>query len=153
MILECDMGEHQDEEETHTSRAGYTLAELLVVLVIMGLLIGLVAPKFLGYIGKSKPKIARVQISNLATALDYYQLDTGSYPPPSAGLQALVQAPPNAENWDGPYLKTKTLPNDPWGHPYIYQLGPDGNYVIKTLGADNREGGNGKNADISSADG
>ena len=147
------MSERDSKTRPETANAGYTLTELLVVLVILGLLVGLIAPRFLGQIGKSKPKIAKVQISNLATALDYYQLDTGSYPPPSAGLSALVQAPPNVENWAGPYLKTRKVPLDPWGHPYLYQLDPNGNYIIKSLGADNREGGDGKNADISSADG
>ena len=147
------MNDTEDNKERKDRREGYTLTELLVVLVILGLLVGLIAPRFLGQIGKSKPKIARVQISNLATALDYYQLDTGNYPPPSAGLSALVSAPPSVENWGGPYLKTKKLPNDPWGHPYIYQSGANGGYVIKSLGADNREGGTGDNADISSADG
>ncbi len=145
------MSERDSKTRPETANAGYTLTELLVVLVILGLLVGLIAPRFLGQIGKSKPKIAKVQISNLATALDYYQLDTGSYPPPSAGLSALVQAPPNVENWAGPYLKTRKVPLDPWGHPYLYQLDPNGNYIIKSLGADNREGGDGKNADISSA--
>ncbi len=142
-----------EHKEHGKADAGYTLTELLVVLVILGLLVGLIAPRFLGQIGKSKPKIARVQISNLATALDYYKLDTGSYPPPSAGLSALVQAPPNVQGWNGPYLKTRRVPVDPWGHPYVYRSGPNGDFIIKSLGADNREGGDGKNADISSAQG
>ncbi len=142
----------QNEEKTSTGRDGYTLTELLVVLVILGLLVGLIAPRFLGQIGKAKTKTARVQISNLSTALEYYQLDTGQYPSASTGLSALISPPPNTPNWDGPYLKTKRVPTDPWGNPYIYQPGIGGSFVIKTLGADKREGGDGENADISSAD-
>lgn len=139
--------------KTRTSRDGYTLTELLVVLVILGLLVGLIAPRFLGQIGKARTKTARVQISNLSTALEYYQLDTGRYPSGSTGLSALISAPPNTQNWDGPYLKTRRVPDDPWGNPYIYQPGAGGNFVIKTLGADQREGGDGEDTDISSADG
>ncbi|PHS23614.1 MAG: type II secretion system protein GspG [Robiginitomaculum sp.] len=133
-------------------RDGYTLTELLVVLVILGLLVGLIAPRFLGQIGKARSKTARVQISNLSTALEYYQLDTGRYPTASTGLSALLSAPPNTPNWDGPYLKTRRVPDDPWGNPYIYQPGVGGDFVLKTLGADQREGGDGENTDISSAD-
>ncbi len=135
-----------------SGRGGYTLTELLVVLVILGLLIGLIAPRFLGQIGKARSKTARVQISNLATALEYYQLDTGTYPATSIGLSGLLSSPPNVQNWDGPYLKTRRVPDDPWGNPYIYQPGADGIFIIRTLGADNREGGDGENTDISSAD-
>ncbi len=139
--------------KTRTPRDGYTLTELLVVLVILGLLVGLIAPRFLGQIGKARTKTARVQISNLSTALEYYQLDTGRYPSTSTGLSALITPPPNTENWDGPYLKTRRVPDDPWGNPYIYQPGANGTFIVKTLGADNREGGDGEDADISSADG
>jgi general secretion pathway protein G len=143
----------QKKPQNRTQNEGYTLTELLVVLVILGLLVGLIAPRFLGQIGKARTKTARVQISNLSTALDYYQLDTGRYPSGATGLSALLSAPPNTENWDGPYLKTRRVPTDPWGNPYIYQPGVGGSFIVKTLGADSREGGDGEDADISSADG
>ncbi len=138
--------------ENHKSQHGYTLTELLVVLVILGLLIGLIAPRFLGQIGKARTKTALVQISNLSTALEYYQLDTGRFPAASTGLSALITPPPNTENWGGPYLKTKRIPNDPWGNPYLYQPDGTGGFVVRTLGADKRDGGDGEDADISSAD-
>ncbi len=144
---------HPKKHKFSTSRDGYTLTELLVVLVILGLLIGLIAPRFLGQIGKAKTKTARVQITNLSTALEYFQLDTGRYPTASTGLSALLTSPPNMENWDGPYLKTRRVPVDPWGNPYLYQPGANGSFIISTLGADNREGGDGENTDISSVDG
>ncbi len=142
-----------EKPKPNTSRDGYTLTELLVVLVILGLLVGLIAPRFLSQIGKAKSKTARVQITNLSTALEYFQLDTGRYPANSSGLSALLSAPPNMVNWDGPYLKTRRVPDDPWGNPYHYQIGANNSFIISTLGADNREGGDGEDSDISSADG
>ena len=128
---------------------GYTLIEILVVLSIIALVMGLVGPRVLSYLSDSKVKAAKIQISNLTAALDLYYLDIGTYPNASEGLQALVQKPAGASNWNGPYLKS-SLPNDPWGKPYLYRVpGEHGAYTILSLGADGREGGNGTDADIS----
>ena len=128
---------------------GYTLIEILVVLAIVALVMGLVGPRVITYLSDSKTKAAKIQISNLATALDLYYLDTGIYPDSAAGLQALVQKPESASSWNGPYLQTGAVPNDPWGKPYLYTVqAQDGHYAIRSLGADGREGGNGNDADI-----
>jgi general secretion pathway protein G len=135
----------------HRSRGeeGYTLIEILVVLSIIALVMGLVGPRVLSYLTDSKVKAAKIQISNLTAALDLYYLDIGAYPNASEGLQALVQKPAGASNWNGPYLKS-SLPNDPWGKPYLYRVpGEHGAYTILSLGADGQEGGSGANADIS----
>lgn len=103
------------------SEAGFTLLELLVVLVILGLLIGLVAPAVLHQLGSAKEKIAHQSIERLATVLDMYKLDVGSYPTTDQGLQALITRSPGVETWDGPYLKGDKLPRDPWGHAFVYR--------------------------------
>lgn len=133
-------------------RSGFTMIELLVVMVILGLLAALVAPNFFGQAAKARVKTARVQITNLATALDALALDTGSYPNTQEGLGALLEAPNGMDMWDGPYMKK--LPKDPWNHEYVYR-GPDkggGDYEIMSYGADGRPGGDGDNADISNLD-
>jgi general secretion pathway protein G len=134
--------------------AGFTLTELLVVLVILGLLAAIVAPRLMGSVlGGAKTKTAAAQIHALATALDIYRLDVGSYPNSESGLESLVSAPPDAEGWAGSYLTGKKVPKDPWGNPYHYRLSDDGmSYVLTSYGADNSEGGDGPNADISNAE-
>jgi general secretion pathway protein G len=128
---------------------GFTLVELLVVLVILVLLASLVAPRVIGYLGSSRTKAAKVQIQSLSTALELYKVQNGRYPTSSEGLKALVQAPPGATNWDGPYLTKKELPSDPWGRPYTYRSpGEHGAFDIVSLGADNQPGGTGENEDI-----
>jgi general secretion pathway protein G len=128
---------------------GYTLVEILVVLAIIALIMGLVGPRVLSYLSDSKVKTARLQITNLTAAIDLYYLDTGSYPNGNDGLQALVTKPGNATSWNGPYLKTSTLPADPWGNPYRYRFpGERTPYAIVSLGADGQEGGTGDKADI-----
>ena len=121
--------------------AGFTLVEMLVVLAIIGLIVGLVGPRVLGYLSDSKIKAARIQIDSFASALDLYYLDNGRYPSSSEGMTALMRKPANASAWNGPYLKGNGVPNDPWGHPYVYhspsQHGP---YDIVSLGPDGREG-------------
>ena len=97
-------------------RRGFTLLELLVVMVIIGLLAGLVAPRYFAQVGKSQVKIARSQIDALEKALDQYRIDMGRYPTTEEGLDSLMNAPLNEPNWAGPYLK-KAVPLDPWGHP------------------------------------
>jgi general secretion pathway protein G len=129
--------------------AGFTLVELLVVMVILVLLASLVAPRVMGYLGSSRTKTAKVQIENLSTSLELFKLDTGRYPTGREGLQALVQAPPGLRNWNGPYLKKDQVPLDPWGQPYRYrQPGERGDFDIMSLGADNREGGQGEDQDV-----
>lgn len=131
--------------------AGFTLLELLVVIVIIGLLAGLVAPRYFDQVGKSNTKIAKAQINSLEKALDQYRLDVGSYPTTELGLGALDTRPQNMEKWDGPYLK-KSVPPDPWGHPYIYKFPGDHgiDYDLSSLGSDGQAGGTGEAADVTS---
>lgn len=127
---------------------GFTLLELLVVMVIIGLLAGYVGPKYFSQVGKSQVKAARTQIDSLEKALDQYRLDTGHYPAMEQGLAALQTRPPNEAKWDGPYLK-KDVPTDPWGNPYIYKFpGEHGEYDLVSLGKDGQLGGTGDAADL-----
>jgi general secretion pathway protein G len=129
---------------------GFTLLELLVVLVIIGLLAGYVGPKFFAQIGKSEVKTATAQIDALGKALDQYRLDTGRYPSSAQGLDALFNRPADEPRWWGPYLR-KAAPADPWGRPYQYKSpGQHGDFDLFTLGKDGREGGDGENQDITS---
>lgn len=131
---------------------GFTLMELLVVLVIIGLLAALVGPTLYHRIKPAKRAAAKAQIANFMTALDSYFVDVGSYPTAQQGLQALRTKPEGVSNWQGPYLK-KEVPKDPWGHPYIYRSpGRNGGYEIVSYGADGRQGGEGADADINSWD-
>ena len=128
--------------------AGFTLLELLVVIVIIGLLAGYVAPRYFAQEGKSKIQIARAQIDSFEKALDQYRLDTGRYPTTEIGLNALLERPQNEPKWNGPYLK-KSVPLDPWGKPYLYKApGEKGEYDLVSLGKDGQPGGTGENADI-----
>jgi len=127
---------------------GFTLLELLVVMVIIGLLAGYVAPKYFSQVGKSEVKVARAQIDALGKALDHYRLDTGHYPAMDQGLAALVSRPPNEPKWDGPYLQ-RSLPGDPWGNAYVYRIpGEHGEYDLLSYGKDGQPGGAGEAADI-----
>jgi general secretion pathway protein G len=129
---------------------GFTLLELLVVMVIIGLLAGIVGPKFFAQIGKSEVKTAKAQINSLSKALDQFRLDTGHYPTTEEGLAALTTRPANEAKWDGPYLE-KVAPNDPWGKPYLYKSpGEHGDYDLLSLGKDGQPGGSGEAADITS---
>jgi general secretion pathway protein G len=126
-----------------------TLVELLVVLVILGLLAGLVGPQVLNQLGGAKTKTALVQVKDLEQGAELFKLDVGRYPNNQEGLNALIEKPPTAPGWNGPYLKERRIPLDPWGNPYHYQF-PDaqGRLKIYSLGADNAEGGTGENADV-----
>jgi general secretion pathway protein G len=129
---------------------GYTLIELLVVLAIISLIVGFVAPKMISYLGRAKVDAAKVQIHNVASALDLYRLDIGQYPTQSEGLQALVEKPENAAAWRGPYLQKSVGLLDPWGQKFIYKIpGQHGDYDLMSYGADKQLGGEGDDADIS----
>ncbi|HET6412529.1 MAG TPA: type II secretion system major pseudopilin GspG [Anaeromyxobacter sp.] len=139
--------------EQQKSRAGlahgFTLLELLVVMVIIGLLAGFVAPRYFAQVGKSQVKVARAQIDALDKALDQFRLDLGRYPTSEEGLQVLVVQPSGEQNWAGPYLK-KGVPMDPWGHAYVYQQpGTHTNdFDLLSYGKDGRPGGTGEDADV-----
>lgn len=129
--------------------AGFTLVELLVVLVILVLLASLVAPRVVGYLGSSRTKVAKVQIQSLSTALELYKVDIGRYPTTIEGLKALVEAPAGTTSWNGPYLAKREVPTDPWGRPFSYRSpGQQAPYEITSLGADNQPGGAGEDEDI-----
>jgi len=132
------------------SSRGFSLIELLVVIIILGLLAGLVGPRLFSRVGQSKQAAARAQIELFSAALDQYRLDVGSYPA-GAGLEALVSGQ-NVPNWSGPYLKKNAVPVDPWGKPYQYKCcpGDHGDVDIWSLGADGAPGGDGENTDVTS---
>lgn len=128
---------------------GFTLIELLVVLAILALLAGLVGPQVMKSLGESKTKTTRLQIEDLGAALDMYRLDVGRYPNSSEGLQALVEQPGSIDRWNGPYLKKRQIPQDPWGYDYNYvSPGEHGGYDLYSLGADNAQGGDGESRDV-----
>ena len=138
------------KKQIQPAQGGFTLLELLVVMVIIGLLVGYVGPKYFAQIGKSEVKAAKSQIDSLGKALDQYRLDTGHYPTTEQGLNALVTKPANEPKWDGSYL-AKALPPDPWGRTYVYkEPGEHGDYDLLSLGKDGQAGGAGENADITS---
>ncbi|MCC6783934.1 MAG: type II secretion system major pseudopilin GspG [Planctomycetes bacterium] len=127
---------------------GFTLLELLVVMVIIGLLAGYVAPKYFSQIGKSEVKAARAQIDAIEKALDQFRIDTGRYPTSEEGLAALVARPGNEGKWAGPYLR-KALPNDPWGRPYVYRFpGERAEFDLFSYGKDGQPGGTGEAEDV-----
>lgn len=129
---------------------GFTLLELLVVVAIIGLLAGLVGPRYFSQIGRSQVGVARAQIAAFGQALDEFRLDMGRYPSSEQGLGALAEKPPDEPRWRGPYLR-KAVPADPWSRPYLYRTpGSRGDYEIISLGRDGKSGGDGDDADIRS---
>lgn len=127
---------------------GFTLLELLVVVVIIGLLAGYVAPKYFSQVGKSEVKVTMAQIDAFEKALDQFRLDTGRYPTTAQGLEVLVNRPPSEPKWKGPYLR-KGVPVDPWGKPYQYRSpGQHGDFDLYSYGKDGLPGGSGEAADI-----
>jgi general secretion pathway protein G len=129
---------------------GYTLVELLVVLAILGLLVAIAAPQLIKYLGSAKADTAKIQVEKLGGVLDLYRLELGRYPTTDEGLESLIERPPQADNWNGPYLKNRDALTDPWGRPYIYRSpGQHGDFDLFTLGADGGEGGDGEDKDIS----
>ena len=137
-------------EHNRNREKGFSLIELLIVMVIIGMLAGLVGPKMFGKVDTSKQKAAKAQISLFETALDMYRLDMGNYPTTDMGVKALRINPGVGDKWDGPYLP-KEIPPDPWGNPYHYSSpSAHGDYEILSYGADGVEGGEGINGDITS---
>jgi general secretion pathway protein G len=131
---------------------GFTLIEMLVVLVIIGLIMGLVGPRVLSYLTDARVKAAKLQIEAFGSSLDLYYLDNGRYPSTSEGLEALVRRPANMGSWNGPYIKGGTVPADPWKNHYVYRSpAEDSPYEIMSYGADGREGGSGSASDIKSS--
>ncbi|MET0395799.1 MAG: type II secretion system major pseudopilin GspG [Longimicrobiaceae bacterium] len=140
------------------SRAGFTLIEILVVILVLGVLAALVAPNVFQHVGSSRTTAARSQLELVGAALDAYRLDNDSYPGTDQGLSALLVAPqgtPQPRSWRGPYLK-KAVPADPWGNPYQYsspgKVDPRHDYELVSLGRDGKDGGTGEDADIRSWD-
>jgi general secretion pathway protein G len=131
---------------------GFSLLELLVVLVILGVIAGIFAPRFIGQAEKAKRSAAKLEIDQIGQSLDLYKLETGKYPTSQEGLAALVTAPSGMTNWNGPYLKKTGVPKDPWGNDYKYVSPGDQSrpYDIVSLGADGKEGGDGDGKDITS---
>lgn len=126
---------------------GFTLLELLVVLIILGLLATVVGPNVWNALAGSKEKTAKTQLHEFEQTLDLFKLDVGRYPTDAEGLQSLLQNPGSAPGWHGPYLRRSPVPTDPWGKPYVYKATPGG-FSILSLGADGQPGGEGDNADI-----
>ena len=146
--MQVIMRKNKSLRTTKTNVNGFTLLELLVVMVIIGLLAGYVGPKYFEQIGKSETKTAKAQIDALGKALDQFRIDTGSYPTTEQGLAALNNNVGNNPKWAGPYLK-KSVPNDPWDKPYLYKApGEHGDYDLYTLGKDAQQGGSKEAEDV-----
>lgn len=129
---------------------GFTLLELLVVLVILGLLAAIATPQVMKYLGQAKTDTALLQVENLGVTLDLYKLDNGDYPTEQQGLEALLKQPPNAPNWNGPYTRKDQSLVDPWGTKYFYKFpGEHGEFDLYSLGSDHKVGGSGEKKDVS----
>ncbi|MBQ61369.1 MAG: type II secretion system protein GspG [Gammaproteobacteria bacterium] len=137
------------EQKMRTGSTGFSLIELLVVLVIMGMLAGLVGPRLFNKVDSSKVKTAQTQVKMLKAALQSFRLDVGRYPSSEEGLKVLVYKLDSIKSWDGPYLEDE-LPQDPWNTPYVYDFGSDNlqGFALYSYGADNKEGGEGLDADV-----
>ncbi|HLF22226.1 MAG TPA: type II secretion system major pseudopilin GspG [Aestuariivirga sp.] len=129
--------------------AGFTLVELLVVLVILVLLASIIGPRVIGYLGSSRTKTAKVQIESLVTSLELFHIDVGRYPATNEGLAILVKPSSKLAGWSGPYITKGSIPPDPWGLPYRYQSpGKKGSFDLYTLGRDGKEGGSDEDSDV-----
>ncbi len=130
---------------------GFTLVELLVVLVILGLIMSFAAPQVFKYLGRAKTDSASIQIERLSTALDLYRLEVGRYPTSSDGMEALLEEPADAPGWNGPYIRKADALIDPWGQPYEYlSPGEHSDYDLFSLGRDGADGGDGEDGDVTS---
>ena len=137
--------------ERRRRQAGFTLVELLVVLIILGLIAAFAAPRVIKFVGGAKTDSAKIQIERLSGVLDLYRLQVGRYPSEDEGLNALMEQPADAPDWEGPYLKKADALIDPWRRPYIYRFpGEHGDYDLYSLGADGEDGGEGENRDLTS---
>lgn len=135
----------------YAAAAGFTLLELLVVLVILGLLAAVATPQALKYLSRSKTNAAQIQLRSLGTSLDLYRLDVGRYPNQQEGLVALVERPNAVEHWQGPYVAKREMLQDPWGRTYLYRIpGQHGDYDLFTYGSDRTAGGEGEGRDVTS---
>jgi general secretion pathway protein G len=140
----------QSNARIRRTQAGFSLMELLVALVILALVMGIVAPRVIGYLSRAKSQTAEAQVKNIQGALDLFLIDVGRYPTESEGLKALIEAPAGSTGWAGPYLDNdEVVPLDPWGNPYLYTSTEGGLRVrVYSLGRDGVEGGTGEDADI-----
>jgi general secretion pathway protein G len=150
--VETRHGKIERSRSRANRQRGFTLVEMLVVITIIALIMSLVGPRVLNYLSESKVKAAKIQIQSFSSALDLLFLDTGRYPSSAEGLNVLVKPASGMPAWNGPYLKGGSVPNDPWGKPYVYRSpGQRSKYEIISYGADGQEGGTGTAADISAA--
>jgi general secretion pathway protein G len=144
------MGEHSTRWIADRGKRGFTLLELMVVLLILGLLASIAAPRVAKYLRKAKTETARIQVDALGAAVDSFNLDNGRFPSADEGLTALMEPPPGLPTWDGPYIKKRESLVDPWGKPYMYRVpGRNGDFDIYSFGSDQRGGGEGDARDIS----
>ncbi len=131
------------------STSAFTLVELLVVLIILGLVASIAGPNVMKYLGSSKAKTAKLQLKEIESSLELFFLDTGQYPATDQGVKALIKNDASINGWNGPYFKNGQLPLDPWGNAYLYkQPGEHSAFDLLSLGADNQQGGEGDNKDI-----
>ena len=132
----------------HRNDAGFTLTEMLVVMVILGLLAAAVAPRIVGRLDSSKLRAVRLQLDTVSASLDVYHIDTGRYPQGEGGLDALLFAPEGVPNWNGPYVRSPDNLIDPWGNPLRFEYSSNGVPTVISLGADGEPGGDGSAADL-----
>ena len=137
------------------ARAGFTMVELMAVLIILGLLFAVVVGNFVGHTDKARVITTKASLRSLQTLVNQFKMDTGRFPTEDEGLTALIEQPTDVQNWPpGGYLETTTIPKDGWGNDFIYELNPANGkpFVIKSLGADGQEGGEGYDTDLLSSD-
>jgi general secretion pathway protein G len=151
-MAQIERPQRQSKHSRNNNERGFTLVEMLVVITIIALIMGLVGPQVLNYLSESKVKAAKIQMQSFSSALDLLYLDTGRYPSSAEGLDTLVKRTGAMPGWNGPYLKGGSVPNDPWGKPYVYRSPTErGKFQILSYGSDGQEGGTGTAADIATA--